>query len=110
VRGAVHQFRPGVQPRGHEQRGTRYAVVVLASRFLHLSQWLIVPTSTRARTAAYRPVIEVAGRSTVALCDGLVAVDPEQRLDEQVDYLPHTAMREIDWSLALLLDLQAGAI
>jgi mRNA-degrading endonuclease toxin of MazEF toxin-antitoxin module len=50
-------------------------------------------------------MIEVAGRSTVALCDGLVAVDPEQRLGEQVDYLPHSAMREIDWSLALLLDL-----
>ena len=41
------------------------------------------------------------------LCDGFNAVDPEQRLGEQVDYLPHAAMREIDWSLASLLDLQA---
>jgi mRNA interferase MazF len=107
VRGAVHRFRPGAQTRGHEQQGNRYAVVVLATRFVHLSQWIIVPTSTRARAAAYRPLIEIAGRSTVALCDGLVAVDPEQRLDEQIGYLPHSAMREIDWSLALLLDLRA---
>ena len=109
MRGAVHQFRPGAQPRGHEQQGNRYAVVVLATRFLHLSQWLIVPTSTRARPVVYRPAIEVAGQMTVALCDGLVAVDPEQRLGEQVDYLPLEAMREIDWSLRLLLDLETPA-
>ena len=106
MRGAVHRFRPGAHPKGHEQQGNRYAVVVLATRFLHLSQWSIVPTSTQARATLYRPVIEVAGRSTVVLCDSLVAVDPEQRLGEQVDYLPHSAMREIDRSLALLLDLQ----
>jgi mRNA interferase MazF len=85
-------------------------VVVLASRFTHLSRWLVIPTSMSARPAVYRPSIEVAGQSTLALCDGLTAVDPEQRLGDQVDYLPHASMRDIDWSLALLLDLPTTGV
>jgi mRNA interferase MazF len=105
VRGAVYRLRHSRDARGHEQAGDRYGVVVLASRFSHLSRWLVIPTSTRARPAVYRPSIEVAGQSTFALCDALNAVDPEHRLNAQVDYLSDSAMREIDWSLALLLDL-----
>lgn len=55
----------------------------------------------------YRPAIDVAGRTTLALCDALTAVDPELRLGDQVDYLPVNSMREIDRALAVLLALPA---
>jgi mRNA-degrading endonuclease toxin of MazEF toxin-antitoxin module len=47
----------------------------------------------------------VAGQSTLALCDALISVDPTQRLGDPIDYLSLPALREIDESLALLLDL-----
>ena len=105
MKGSVYALRRPREPRGHEQGGQRFAVVVLASRYVHLSQWLVVPTSTRAAAAPYRPEIRVAGQRTLALCDALIAVDPSHRLGAQVDYLSFDTLREIDESLALLLDL-----
>ena len=102
---SVYSLRRPRDTRGHEQAGRRFAVVVLASRYAHLSQWLVVPTSTRAALAPYRPQIMVAGQSTLALCDALISVDPTQRLGDPIDYLSLPALREIDESLALLLDL-----
>ena len=105
MRGSVYTLRRPRDARGHEQAGKRFAVVVLASRYAHLSQWLVVPTSIRAALAPYRPQIVVAGQRTLALCDALIAVDPTQRLGDPVDYLSLPSLREIDESLALLLDL-----
>lgn len=105
MRGEVYRLRRPRATRGHEQAGERYAVVVLATRFSYLSQWLVVPTSTRAQAAGFRPRIEVGGTTTLALCDALVAVDPDARLADQVDYLASNAMDEIDEALLLLLDL-----
>lgn len=82
--------------------------MVLASRYAHLSQWLVVPTSTRAAAAPYRPEVLITGQRTLALCDALISVDPSHRLGEQVDYLSFAALREIDEVLALLLDLDAA--
>ena len=90
---------------GHEQAGERFAVVVLATKYIHVSQWLVVPTSTRAQPAGFRPEIEVGGVATLALCDALVAIDPTVRLAKQVDYLSPPALAAIDEALALLLDL-----
>ena len=104
MKGSVYSLRRPRDARGHEQAGKRFAVVVLASRYAHMSQWLVVPTSTRAALAPYRPQIVVAGQRTLALCDALIAVDPT-RLADPVDYLSLPALREIDESLALLLDL-----
>jgi len=91
--------------RGHEQAGERFAVVVLATRYAHLSQWLVVPTSTRAQEAGFRPQIEVGRVPTLALCDALVAIDPTARLGERVDYLSARALADIDEALRMLLDL-----
>ena len=105
MKGSVYSLRRPRDVRGHEQAGKRFVVVVLASRYAHLSQWLVVPTSTRAALAPYRPQIVVAGQRTLVLCDALISVDPTQRLGDPVDYLSLPALREIDESLALLLDL-----
>ena len=105
MRGDVHRLTAH-DARGHEQHGPRFAVVVLASRFDHLSTWLVVPTSTRARPFAFRPTIEIPGHGeTLALCDALTAVDPQARLGELVGYLQLEAVQRIDYALSGLLDL-----
>jgi mRNA interferase MazF len=109
MRGDVFRLRPTPHVRGHEQRGERYAVVVQASQFDHLSTWLVVPTSTRARATVFRPEIEVPGRGrTLALCDGLTAVDPQARLSEQVGRLAGDQMVDVDIAIQGLLDLDHG--
>lgn len=106
MRGSVYRFKP-VKGVGHEQQGRRYAVVVQADRFLHLSTWLIVPTSTRATTTYYRPAIEVPGLGpSLALCDGTVSIDPQIRLADKLGDLTFSEMREIDSALRLLMDLE----
>ena len=105
MRGDVYRLKAH-DARGHEQRGPRFAVVVLASRFEHLSTWLVVPTSTRARELVFRPAIEIPGHGeTLALCDALTAVDPTARLGDLVGYLPLETMQRIDHALSGLLDL-----
>ncbi|MGH3772628.1 MAG: type II toxin-antitoxin system PemK/MazF family toxin [Pseudonocardiaceae bacterium] len=59
----MHRLRAARQTRGHEQQGARLAVVV-QSDLLPLSTWLVAPTSTAARSASFRPEIEVEGRMT----------------------------------------------
>ncbi|GEK21810.1 type II toxin-antitoxin system PemK/MazF family toxin [Cellulomonas xylanilytica] len=105
MRGDVYRLKES-GTRGHEQAGPRFAVVVLASRFDHLSTWLVVPTSTRANPYIFRPPVTIPGHGeTLALCDALTAVDPQARLGESVGYLSLAEMESIDRALAGLLDL-----
>jgi len=106
VRGDVYGLRPARQSRGHEQRGRRFAVIVQASRFEHLSTWLAIPTSTSARPFVFRPQIEVPGEGpSLALCEGLVSIDPQERLSARLGSLTYAEMQEIDKAILLLLDL-----
>lgn len=106
MRGDVYSLRPAKQSRGHEQRGQRFAVIVQASRFEHLSTWLAIPTSTRARPFIFRPQIEVPGEGpSLALCEGLVSIDPQERLGARLGSLTYAEMQEIDKAILLLLDL-----
>lgn len=102
-RGDVHWFRGARKPRGHEQRGGRYAVVVQSDE-LRSSTVLIAPTSFSARPAGFRPEIEVDGQPTRVIAEQLRAVDP-QRLGKRVERLELEKMGEIDeairWILAL---------
>jgi mRNA interferase MazF len=106
VRGDVYGLRPTKQSRGHEQRGRRFAVIVQASLFEHLSTWLAIPTSTSARPFVFRPQIEVPGEGpSLALCEGLVSIDPQERLGARLGSLTYAEMQEIDKAILLLLDL-----
>ena len=106
MRGDVYGLRPARQSRGHEQRGRRFAVIVQASRFEHLSTWLAIPTSTSARPFVFRPQIEVPGEGpSLALCEGLVSIDPQERLSARLGSLTYAEMQEIDKAILLLLDL-----
>ena len=53
VRGEIFRLPAPRGARGHEQRGTRYAIVVQADEFLDLGTVLVSPTSTSARAASF---------------------------------------------------------
>jgi mRNA interferase MazF len=103
VRGEVHRLRAPREPRGHEQAGPRYAVVVQSDQ-LPLSTWLVAPTSTSARPASFRPEVQVAGRPTRVLAEQTAAVDPT-RLGASVGHVTFEELRRIDAALRLVLDL-----
>jgi len=103
VRGEVYELRAPRDVRGHEQSGSRYAVVV-QSDLLPLSTWLVAPTSTSARAASFRPEIEVHGDLTRVLVEQTAAVDPV-RLGASVGHLSFDELRQVDAALRLLLAL-----
>ena len=103
MRGEVYRLHAPRQGRGHEQAGSRYAVVVQSDQ-LPLSTWLVAPTSTSARAASFRPEVEIDGRVTRVLAEQTAAVDPG-RLGNSVGYLSLEEMRRVDAALRIVLDL-----
>jgi mRNA interferase MazF len=104
VRGEVFGLPAPRAARGHEQRGSRYAVVVQADEFLGLSTVLVSPTSTRALPASFRPTITLKGEETRVLVEQTVVVDP-QRLGRSAGRLDAGELRAVDESLTLILGL-----
>jgi len=104
VRGEVFRLPGPRSARGREQRGARYAVVVQADEFLHLSTTLIAPTSTSAAPATFRPVISVDGEDTRVLVEQTTVVDP-QRLGRSAGRLEVSELLAVDEALALILGL-----
>lgn len=96
VRGEVFRL-PGA-------RGARYAVVMQADEFLHLSTTIVAPTSTSARPASFRPVITLEGAQTRVLVEQTTVVDP-QRLGRSAGRLKAGEQRAVDEALALVLGL-----
>jgi mRNA interferase MazF len=103
VRGEVFRLRAPRGTRGHEQSGSRYAVVVQSDQ-LPLSTWLVAPTSTSARAATFRPEVEIGASVTRVLAEQTAAVDPH-RLGQSVGYLNLEEMRRVDAALRIVLEL-----
>jgi mRNA interferase MazF len=103
VRGEVFLLHVALGSRGHEQSGSRYAVVVQSDQ-LPLSTWLVAPTSTSARAASFRPEVEIGGRVTRVLAEQTAAVDP-RRLGKSMGYLSLEEMHRVDAALRIVLDL-----
>ena len=103
MRGEIFRLRDPRGSRGNEQSGTRYAVVVQSDE-LPLSTLLVAPTSTAARTASFRPEVEIAGRVTRVLAEQTAAVD-QSRLGESVGYLSFDEVRRLDAALRIVMEL-----
>ncbi|GAA5125693.1 type II toxin-antitoxin system PemK/MazF family toxin [Haloechinothrix salitolerans] len=103
MRGDVYWLKPPRDAKGHEQKGSRYAIVVQADVML-LSTWLVAPTSTSARPASFRPEIEINGKTTRVLVEQTRAVDP-RRLGEFAGRLALHEMSEVDDALRVVFDL-----
>lgn len=104
MRGDIYRLRAPRDARGHEQTGSRYAVVV-QSDDLPLSTCVIAPTSTGRREASFRPDIEINGTKTRIMVEQLAAVDPEQRLGEFAGRLDAGELAAVDQALRNLLAL-----
>ena len=104
VRGEIFRLPPPRAARGHEQRGARYAVIVQADEFLDLSTTLVAPTSTSARPASFRPVVDLDGTETRVLVEQTTVIDP-QRLGRSAGRLDPDEVRALDEALSLLLGL-----
>lgn len=103
MRGEVFQLHAPRGSRDHEQSGSRYAVVV-QSDLLPLSTWIVAPTSTSARSASFRPEVEIGGVNARVLAEQAAAVDPG-RLGRSVGFLSFDEMRRLDAALRVVLDL-----
>lgn len=102
-RGDVYRFKvpKGV---GHEQQGQRYGVVVQSDVMLPRSVVVVAPTSRSAKSATFRPEVEVAGGLTRVLVEQLGAVDV-QRLGRCVGRLSAEEMWSVDDALVVVLGL-----
>jgi mRNA interferase MazF len=89
---------------GREQKGTRPAVVVQSDGAWWLRTVVVVPTSTSAQPAEFRPQAMVDDRPTRALLDQMKSVDRE-RLGRSSGHLAAAELRELDEALRLLLGL-----
>ena len=103
IRGAVYRVDLGA-PRGHEQGGRRYGLVLSPSE-MPWSVATIVPTSTSAALAAFRPVLDVAGTPTVFLVDQARTVDTDDLVGEPVDFLHHADLAVVEQAVVRYLGL-----
>jgi mRNA interferase MazF len=103
-RSDVVLLRAPKQPRGHEQRGQRYAVVIQSDDAEWLSTVIVAPTSTSAVVTAFRPEITVRGRRTCVLTDQLITVD-RSRIGRTVGRLTVHEQHELDETIKDVLGL-----
>ena len=99
MRGDVFRLKAPRNARGHEQAGHRYAIVLQNDALLNLSTWIVVPTSTAAPPASFRPVVRIEGTETRAILDHLTSVDPHLRLGPLVGHLTLAEMQAVDSAL-----------
>ena len=103
MRGDIHRLRAPRNARGHEQQGSRYAVI-LQSDDLLLSTVLVAPTSRSAAPRIFRPTISIGPEHTQVLVEHAAAVDAE-RLGPLVGHITRDELEAIDASLRLVLEL-----
>ena len=89
---------------GHEQHGKRYGVVVQSDALLPRSVVLIAPTSTSAKAASFRPVIEIDGNQTKVLVEQIGAVDVS-RLGDIAGHLSPEEQWGVDTAILTVLGL-----
>ena len=89
---------------GHEQTGNRYGVIVQSDALLPRSVVLVAPTSTNARSASFRPEVEVEGVSTRVLVEQVGAVDVS-KLGDLIGRVTAEEQWGIDRSLSTVLGL-----
>jgi mRNA interferase MazF len=105
VRGDVYRLKRPHSAQGHEQQGERYAVVVQANAYDHLSAWLVAPTTTRSFGSMIHPTIELLGQDVRVLVEQTTAVDP-QRLGDFAGRLDPEELMDINVALRAVLDLE----
>ncbi|WP_374224432.1 type II toxin-antitoxin system PemK/MazF family toxin [Streptomyces sp. ISL-94] len=104
IRGAVYRVDFGDAKRGHEQRGKRYGLVLSPSS-MPWNVTTVIPTSTSAQPAAFRPQLEFAGVLTRLLVDQIRTVDIAYIHGDPVHYLDRDEMAEVEHAVSLYFGL-----
>jgi mRNA interferase MazF len=102
IRGAVYRVDLGDAKRGHEQRGKRLGLVISPSS-MSWTVVTIVPTSTSAQPAVFRPELEIGGTLTRFLIDQMRSVDVAYVHGEPVHYLDRDELAEIEHAVVRYL-------
>jgi mRNA interferase MazF len=105
IRGAVYRVDLGEGRRGHEQRGRRYGLV-LSPTDMAWSVATIVPTSTRAQPAVFRPEVELGGVPTRFLVDQLRSIDVRFVDGEPAFFLHRDELEEVQVAVTRYLGLR----
>ena len=103
MRGDIHRLRAPKAVRGHEQEGTRFAVL-LQSEDLLLSTVLVAPTSRSSAQRIFRPTINIDDEPTQVLIEQTSAVAYE-RLGNRVGRVTLDELLQINEALRLVLEL-----
>jgi mRNA interferase MazF len=104
IRGAIYRVDLGYAKRGHEQRGKRLGLV-LGPSDMPWSVATIIPTSSSAQQAVFRPELEVAGTLTRLLVDRIRSVDVRYIHGEPVHDLDRHALAEVERAVTRYLGL-----
>jgi mRNA interferase MazF len=104
IRGAVYQVDLGGAKRGHELRGKRLGLV-LSPTSMPWSVVAIVPTSTSAQPAVFRPSLEINGQVTRFLVDQIQTIDMRYVHGDPVYYLDRDEIAEIEHVVTRYLGL-----
>ncbi|MEW1583727.1 type II toxin-antitoxin system PemK/MazF family toxin [Streptomyces microflavus] len=108
IRGAVYRIDLGDVKRGRELRGKRFGVV-LSSEPNAWSTAIVVPTSTSAQSAIFRPELEIAGSMTRVLADQLRTIDTNYIFGEPADYLLREDLEQVEYAVTRFLDLRINS-
>ena len=104
IRGAVYRVDLGDAKRGHEQCGRRLGLVLSPSS-LPWNVATIVPTSTTAQPAVFRPSMEINGQQTSVLVDQIRSIDTDYLIGDPVHYLERDELAEVEHAVARYLGL-----
>lgn len=104
IRGAVYPVDLGDAKRGHEQRGRRLGLVISIEQNVWTTV-TILPTSTSAQAAVFRPEVVIAGRGTRILIDQIRTIDTSYVTGDLVDYLSRDDIAQVERSLSRYLGL-----
>ncbi|MGH3767555.1 MAG: type II toxin-antitoxin system PemK/MazF family toxin [Pseudonocardiaceae bacterium] len=104
IRGAVYRVDLDDAKRGHQQRGKRLGLVLSPSS-MPWSAVTIVPTSTTAQPAVFRPSMEINGLETRVLVDQIRSIDTDYIIGDPVHYLERDELAEVERAVARYLGL-----
>jgi mRNA interferase MazF len=104
IRGAVYRVDLGDAKRGHEQRGRHFGLVLSPSS-MPWSVATIIPTSTTAQPAVFRPSMQINGQQTRFLVDQLRSIDTDYIIGDPVHYLERDELAEVEHAVARYLGL-----
>ena len=104
IRGAVYRVDLGQTKRGHERRGRRLGLV-LSPTSMPWNVATVIPTSTSAQPAVFRPAVRIDGQLTRFLVDQIRSIDTSYIHGDPVHYLDHDELNEIEHAVAAYLGL-----